>query len=81
MTRDYVVARTQEIFRDIFNNDTLILHDQLSASNIDDWDSLSHVNLLSAIQQEFKIKFELGELHQLKNAGAIIDIIVKKIKA
>lgn len=78
MTRDQVIARTQEIFRDIFNDDTLILHDQLSASNLDNWDSLSHVNLLSAIQQEFKIKFELGELHKLKNAGAIIDIIVKK---
>jgi acyl carrier protein len=78
--REEVVKRTQDIFRDIFNEPTLVISDSMSARNIGQWDSLNHINLLSAIQQEFAIKFALTELQSLNNVGAIIDLILKKIK-
>ncbi len=79
MTRDEAVKRTQSIFRDIFDDSGLVIYDSMTANDIGDWDSLNHINLLGAIQQEFKIKFELMELQQLSNVGAIIDLILKKV--
>ncbi len=79
MTRDEAVKRTQSIFRDIFDDSGLVIYDRMTANDIGDWDSLNHINLLGAIQQEFKIKFELMELQQLNNVGAIIDLILKKV--
>ena len=78
MTRENVFKKTQELFREIFNDDTLVISDQTSANNIGDWDSLNHINLISSIQKEFEIKFELRELEHLSNVGAIIDLIIKK---
>jgi len=78
MSRETILIRTQDIFRDIFNAPSLVIHDDLSAYDIGDWDSLNHINLISAIQQEFRIKFELNELQKLKTVGIIIDSILKK---
>ncbi|AHE68148.1 acyl carrier protein [Legionella oakridgensis] len=78
MTREDVVRRMQEIFRDIFNDSSLIVSEHLNTGDIDYWDSLNHINLLSAIQQEFHVTFELNELHDLNNVGAIVDSILKK---
>ncbi|MGL5741039.1 MAG: acyl carrier protein [Legionella sp.] len=79
MKRERVVEKTQEIFRDIFNDHELVIHDGFSAHDRGDWDSLNHINLIGTIQREFNIKFELSELQQLKNVGAMIDLILKKI--
>ena len=78
MTREDVVKRTQEVFRDIFDDHDLVINDSMTAKDIGDWESLNHISLLGAIQQEFKIKFELGELQYLNNVGAIIHLILKK---
>ena len=80
MIREEVVKRTQDLFRDIFDERDLVISDRMSARSIGQWDSLNHINLLSAIQQEFAIKFALTELQSLNNVGAIIDLIVKKIE-
>lgn len=78
MTRENVVRTIQEIFRDIFDDSSIVLYDSMTAHHIDNWDSINHINLLSAIQQEFKIKFDLKELQQVHNVGSIIDLILKK---
>jgi len=78
MSRENVVKRTQEIFRDIFNDSSIVIYDSMSANNLGNWDSLNHINLLGAIQLEFNIKIELIELQYLNNVGAIIDLILKK---
>lgn len=79
MTREQIFKRIEEIFKDVFDDSSLIVSEKLSTENIDYWDSLNHINLLSAIQQEFHIAFELNEIHELKNIGAIIDSILKKM--
>ena len=79
MTRDEVFNGVQDIFRDIFDEDDLIVRDSTNSDEIEDWDSLNHINLVSAIEQEFKIKFALGELMTLKDVGAMIDLMLEKL--
>tara|TARA_B100000795_G_C22775008_1_gene429615 strand:- start:943 stop:1188 length:246 start_codon:yes stop_codon:yes gene_type:complete len=81
MTRDEVFRGIQEIFRDVFDIDDLIINDLTNSDNIEDWDSLNHINLVSAVEKEFKIKFALGELMEIKNVGAMIDLMmIEKLK-
>ncbi|MGJ0354510.1 acyl carrier protein [Aliarcobacter cryaerophilus] len=79
MTREEIFDRVQDIFRDIFDEDDLIINDTTNSDEIEDWDSLNHINLVSAIEKEFKIKFALGELVSLKDVGAMIDLMMEKI--
>lgn len=80
MTREEIFSVVQDIFRDIFDEDDLIIHDSTNSGDIEDWDSLNHINLVSAIEKEFKIRFALGELQTLKDVGAMIDLMVEKLK-
>ena len=58
--------RLQEIFRDIFDDEELIIREDMSANDIEDWDSLAQINLIIAIEKEFKVKFNLEEVSSLK---------------
>ena len=77
---DELLGRLQPIFRDVFGDDTLTVHRDSNASTVDGWDSLAHINLITAIEQEFGIRFALGELESLKNVGEMIDLIRAKLK-
>ena len=70
----------QNIFRDIFDEEDLIITDETHADNIEEWDSLTHVILVNTIEKEFNIKFALGELMTLKNVGAMVDLMKEKLK-
>ena len=76
MTRDEVFSGVQEIFRDVFDINDLIINDLTNSDEIEDWDSLNHINLVSAVEKEFKIKFALGELMEIKDVGAMIDLMM-----
>tara|TARA_B100000929_G_scaffold212246_1_gene169396 strand:- start:317 stop:562 length:246 start_codon:yes stop_codon:yes gene_type:complete len=81
MTRDEVFKGVQDIFRDIFDVDDLVISNTTNSDEIEDWDSLNHINLVSAIEKEFKIKFALGELMTLKDVGAMVDLMMtEKLK-
>ncbi len=80
MTRKELFDGVQDIFRDIFDDDELVIEDKTSSEDIKDWDSLNHINLVSAIEKEFKIRFALGELIALKDVGAMIDLMIEKLK-
>ena len=80
MTREEVINGVQDIFRDIFDENELIISDTTSSDEIEDWDSLNHINLVSAIEKEFKIKFSLGELMTLKDVRAMVDLMLEKLK-
>jgi len=79
MNREEIFNKVQDIFRDIFDEDELVIQESSSSDDIEDWDSLNHINLVSAIEKEFKIRFALGELQSLKDVGAMIDLMVQKI--
>jgi len=80
MTREEIFNGVQDIFRDIFDEDGMVIKNATSSDEIEDWDSLNHINLVSAIEKEFKIKFALGELMALKDVGAMVNLIVEKLK-
>ena len=69
----------QPIFRDIFEDDDLIISRATSAETIEEWDSLAHINLVTSIEQEFGIRFALGELESLQNVGEMVDLIMQKL--
>jgi len=80
MTREELFDGVQDIFRDIFDEEDMVIEDKTSSDDIEEWDSLNHINLVSAIEVEFKIKFTLGELMALKDVGAMVNLIVEKLK-
>ncbi|MBR4668018.1 MAG: acyl carrier protein [Butyrivibrio sp.] len=79
MTREEVFEKLNEVFRDVFEDDDITVNDATTAADIDDWDSLEHINLVNAIEQEFEIKFSMGEIVTMKNVGEMADIILKKL--
>lgn len=80
MTKEMIFNNVQEIFRDIFDDEDLIINDNTNSDTIEDWDSLNHINLVSAIEKEFKIKFSLPELLNLKDVGEMNSLILEKIE-
>lgn len=78
MTKEEIVATLQEIFVDIFDDESIIVSDTLTADDVEGWDSLNHINLISAIERAFKVKFALGELQEMKNVGILIQLLEEK---
>jgi acyl carrier protein len=74
-----IIQELQPLFRDVLDQPALHLTAASSASNVEDWDSLAHVNLVVAIEKQYKIKFALGELQDLKNVGDMAELIRKKL--
>ena len=81
MSREQLFEKVQEIFRDIFDDQSLIINDSTSSSDIDDWDSLNHINLVVAIENDIEIKFNFEELATLKDVGAMLDLMMIKINS
>jgi acyl carrier protein len=79
MTPEEIKSRVTEIFKDVLDNDTIVLFRETTARDIEEWDSLAHINLIVAIEKEFKIKFDLIELKSLQNVGEMLDLIQLKI--
>jgi acyl carrier protein len=76
---DSLLEELQPIFRDVLDQPNLIITRESNASTVEDWDSLSHVNLVTAIEKRYKIRFALGELQDLKNVGDMIDLMKTKV--
>tara|TARA_B100000809_G_scaffold76839_1_gene74637 strand:+ start:62 stop:310 length:249 start_codon:yes stop_codon:yes gene_type:complete len=81
VTREEVFSSVQDIFRDIFDEKDLIIENGTTSNDIEGWDSLNHIGIISAAEKEFRIKFALGELSTLKDVGSMIDLIIEKLKS
>jgi len=79
MSRSEIYDRLTEIFRDFFDDDDIVISDETTSDDIEDWDSLEHINLIVAIEQEFGMKFSMGEVTGMENVGAMVDIIQERI--
>jgi acyl carrier protein len=75
-----IMIQMQNIFRDIFDNDSLVISEQTSAVDIDAWDSLNNIQLIVAIEHQFGIKFDSEEMTSWKNVGDMITCIKGKIQ-
>ena len=78
MTKEKILSELRPIFQDVFDDDEIIITNDSNAEEIEDWDSLSHIRLVVAIEKHFAIKFAFGELQELKNVGEMIALIQEK---
>ena len=69
----------EPIFRQVFDDEAIMLQRETNSDDIDEWDSLTHMNLVVALELRFKIKFALGELQKLRNVGEMLDLINRKL--
>ena len=80
MNKDQVMARLTKVFRDVFDDDSIVLSDNTSAKDIEDWDSLEHINLIAAVEKEFKMRFQMKEVSGMKNVGEMASIVAERAK-
>ena len=62
MTHAEVMERLTGVFRDVFDDDSIVITDQTTANDIEEWDSLEHINLIDAVEQEFHMQFQMKEV-------------------
>ncbi len=73
-----VQERLEEVFRQVFDNDNLVLRDEMTAYDIPGWDSVVHINLMFGIEQAFGIRFSGNELAEMKNVGELKQFLMKQ---
>ena len=78
MTEQSVFTRLTNVFRDVFDDDGIQLSRETTAADIEDWDSLEHINLMAAVESEFGIRLSMGEVSTMKNVGELVDIIAAR---
>lgn len=79
MTREEVFEKFNEIFQDVFDDDSITVNDETTAKDIEDWDSLEQINLLVAMEKEFKIRLHIDEVNKMKNVGDMADIVLREV--
>lgn len=79
MSRDEVFVKLNEVFRDVFDDESITVTETTTADDIEEWDSLEHINLLTTVEQVFGMKFSMGQVVSMKNVGEMVDIILAQI--
>ena len=79
MTQEDILSKVQNIFRDVLDEENISLTSQTTANDIEEWDSLTHIQLVVAIEKSFKIKFTSKELLSWKNVGEMVETIHAKL--
>jgi acyl carrier protein len=75
MTRNEIMEKITEVFRDVFEDENIVLTDETTAEDIDDWDSLTHITLICEIEKAFGFKFQMKDITGMKNVGEMADIL------
>lgn len=79
MSREEIFATVQDIFRDVFDDEELVIVDSTNSDDIEDWDSLEHISLIVSMEKAFDMKFDIKEVNTLKDVGEMIDLIQRKM--
>lgn len=80
LSKDEIIERLDDVFRDVFDDDTLEVDENTTADDIEDWDSIEHITLIGAVEDEFKMRFKMGEASGMKDVGEMIGIIEQRGK-
>ena len=80
MTNEQILNEVASIFRQVFDNESLAIQLETNQDDIEEWDSLEHINLLSLIEQKFQIKFDLNDVLHTKSIREIVSLIEQKVK-
>lgn len=79
MERIEIVERLTVIFRNVFTDNGLVITDEMTSNDVEKWDSLTHMLMISEVETAFGIKFKLKDLNKMKNVGNLIEIIQMKL--
>jgi acyl carrier protein len=79
MERSDIATKIQEIVVRVLKHDRFEMHDELTASMVEGWDSLTHMTIISTIEKDFNIQFKLKDLNKLKNMGSLLDLVQSKL--
>ena len=78
MSTDAIYAKLTDIFHDVFDDEGIIVTPQLTAAEVDEWDSLTHIRLVVAVEKKFGMKFSAAQVGRLKNVGEFVSLIQSK---
>lgn len=79
MNRTEILEKLNEVFHDVFDNNDIVVTEQTNANDIEEWDSLIHITLISAVEDEFDVSFFMKTVVSMKNVGDMIDAIEEQI--
>ena len=79
MDKAEILSQVQDIFRDVLDEESIVLEESTTANDVEEWDSLTHIQLIVAIEKHFKIKFLSKEILSWKNVGEMVASIAAKI--
>ena len=79
MSREEIFERLNMVFREVFDDEGITVDNDTTAADIDGWDSLMHITLLSAVEDEFDVSFNMKEVVKMKNVGDMVDIIEEEV--
>jgi len=80
MNKNEIIERLNDVFRDVFGDDSISVTADTTSADIDDWDSIEHINLIGAVESEFGMRFKMREVSGMKNVGEMITIIEERGK-
>ena len=75
MTREEILKELNEVFQEVFDDESIIVNETTTANDIEDWDSLMHISLVNAVEKAFDVKFEMKDIVSWKNVGEMINTI------
>ncbi len=79
MSREEILKKVNEIFWDVFDDESIVVTEETTAADIEDWDSLTHITLISEVEDEFGFTFAMKDVLGMKNVGEMLDIIEEQI--
>jgi acyl carrier protein len=74
-----LIQKLTQVFQDVFDDDELSIYPEMTASDVDDWDSLKHITLVLAVEKAFQIRLKAAEVGALENVGQMIDLLQKRL--
>jgi len=80
MEKSTIIEKLTLIFHDVFGDNSIILRDDMTSSDVDNWDSLTHMLMITKVEEEFGVKFKLKELNKLRMVGDLIATIESKLQ-
>ncbi len=78
MNYEELMERLTGVFCDVFDDDSIRISRETTAADIEEWDSLEHINLIEAVEKEFNMRFQMREVSGMKNVGEMMDIIAER---
>lgn len=80
MNRNEIVENLTNVFHEVFNDNSIVLRDDMTAADVENWDSLTHMLMITKVEEVFGIKFKLKELNKLKMVGDLVSVVEGKLQ-